>query len=440
MKIAILGGGLTGLTAAHYLSKKEHNITLFEKESVLGGLTSGFKENTWDWSLERTYHHLFINDKDILSFAKEIGFDNFIEVSPETASLFEFLNPPSPKSPGEVNNYRTISVDTPQDFIRLPMFNLVEKIRAGIVIAGLKLSPPLSIYEKITAKDFLIKSMGERVWIGLWEELFRKKFGKYAENILASFIWARIKKRTKKLIYIKKGFQNLIDYIEKTIIKNSVVINKNSMVLNIKKRGDKFIVGYLKDNEKQVEETLDAIISTIPTPALIKTADVLFPRDYSERLKKIKYLHAVSLIVETEKPVIHKTYWLNINVKKLPFVGLIQHTNMIDKKHYGGRHLLYVANYVDDDSPLLKINKEEVLNYYLSYLKIIANEELRITNFYFFKAPWSQPVFDKNFLINKPGFETPVKNFYIADLDMTYPYDRGTNYAVKLGKEVAKLI
>ena len=89
MKIAILGGGRTGLTAAYYLSKKGHKITLFEKEPVLGGLAVGFKEKGWEWSLERAYHHLFASEREILDFAKEIGFDKIFFQKPETASLYD---------------------------------------------------------------------------------------------------------------------------------------------------------------------------------------------------------------------------------------------------------------------------------------------------------------------------------------------------------------
>ncbi|MBI4004926.1 FAD-dependent oxidoreductase, partial [Candidatus Roizmanbacteria bacterium] len=62
MKIAILGGGFTGLSAAYYLQKKGHVVTLFEKETVLGGLAAGFRAVNWEWHLERSYHHLFSND------------------------------------------------------------------------------------------------------------------------------------------------------------------------------------------------------------------------------------------------------------------------------------------------------------------------------------------------------------------------------------------
>ena len=68
------------------------------------------------------------------------------------------------------------------------------------------------------------------------------------------------------------------------------------------------------------------------------------------------------------------------------------------------------------------------------------NKKNRVIHRYRFYGPYAQPLFEKQFLKNKPDFITPERNFFIANLDMTYPYDRGTNYAVKLGRQAAKLI
>lgn len=83
---------------------------------------------------------------------------------------------------------------------------------------------------------------------------------------------------------------------------------------------------------------------------------------------------------------------------------------------------------------------EELTKYILPYIKKITQKTAVVRNAYSFKGPFAQPIFDQDFLKNKPTFTTPTKNFFIANLDMTYPYDRGTNYAVKLGKQVAALI
>ncbi|OGK42053.1 hypothetical protein A3A74_00220 [Candidatus Roizmanbacteria bacterium RIFCSPLOWO2_01_FULL_35_13] len=443
MKIAILGGGFTGMTAAYYLAKKGYRVTLFEKEKVLGGLAVGFKSKNWDWYLERAYHHLLDSEDDILNFAKEIDFEDIFFKETQTSSLYEAgknilrrasLAQDDIRKKNMDVIYRSFPVDTPQDFLRLPLLSFPEKIRAGIVLAFLKFSPFLSVYEKYTAQEFMKKTQGEHVWKVLWQELFRKKFGKYAENILASFIWARITKRAKKLGYIRGGFQTFINFVEKQLSSLRVILLAGYEVKTIEKRGSGFV---LNKTEK-----FDVVISTLPTVIMSKITRSIFPESYLQRFSKLKYLHAVVLILETKQPILDKTYWLNICTDKLPLMIVGQHTNFIDKRHYGGNHIAYIGWYVERDDPLIKMSPDEVLKFCLPHLYKILPRLRRdqISNFYKFVGPFAQPIFDKDFINNKPEFITPVKNFYIANLDMTYPYDRGTNYAVKLGRDVTELI
>lgn len=432
MNIAILGGGFTGLTAAFYLKKKDHSVTLFEKKPILGGLAAGFKSENWDWPLEYAYHHLFFNDTDILNFARDTGFDKIFFQSPETASLYKVSDPPSPdNSLRRTSNYRIFPVDTPQDFLKLPFLSYPEKFRAGAALAFLKFSPFLPLFEKLTAEEFLRKSMGEHVWETMWEQLLRKKFGKYAGNILTSFFWARITKRTKKLGYIEGGFQTFIDYLEKTNTDLGVTIKKNTSIEAIEQVGERFKIG---------GEIFDVVISTLPTPVLSKVGSKIFSSDYLAPFQKLEYLNALVLILETKEPILDKTYWLNICVKELPLMFIGQHTNFIDKKHYGGNHLCYIGYYLEKDDPLMKKTPDEIVDFLKPHLKAITGKELSLIKTHLFKAPFAQPIFDKTFIKNMPHFETPIKNFFLANLDMTYPYDRGTNYAVKLGKEVAEKV
>ncbi|MBI4225493.1 FAD-dependent oxidoreductase [Candidatus Roizmanbacteria bacterium] len=436
MRIAILGGGFTGMAAAYYLAKKGYDVTLFEKEKVLGGLAVGFRQPNWDWYLERAYHHLLDSEDDILNFAKDMGFEDIFFKNTQTSSLYDFHPQGVAKNglahPEGVSDYRIFPVDTPHDFLRFPLLSFPEKIRAGIILAFLKSSPFLTLYEKQTAQEFLKKTMGERVWEVLWQELFRKKFGKYAENILASFIWARIKKRAKNLGYVKGGFQTFINYLEKQLKSLWVKVSTGYEIKRIEKGNNEYRINNI--------EKFDAVVSTLPTVIMSKITQSIFSQSFLNRFSKLKYLHAVVLILQTKQPILDKTYWLNICAPKIPIMIIAQHTNFIDKKHYGGNNMAYVGWYVDRDDPLIKMDSKEVLNFCLPHLKKITDNRLLITDYFLFHGPFAQPIFDKDFLKNKPDFITPVKNFYIANLDMTYPYDRGTNYAVKLGKDVARLL
>jgi protoporphyrinogen oxidase len=425
MKIAVLGGGLTGLTATYYLAKRGHTVVLFEGRGVLGGLAGGYREAEWDWYLERTYHHIFSNDRDILSLSEEVGFDGFSFKEPVTAALYD------------INNYRTFTVDTPRDFLSFPLLSYPEKIRAGMTIAFLKLSPFLFLYEKQTAETFLRKTMGDRVWNVLWEELFRKKFGKNAENILASFIWARIKKRTKALGYPDGGFQVFINFIADKNKDRGAVIKTRTTIDRVAKEGPGFRI---YASEDKAGYPFDAIISTLPTPVFLSVLGEELPTQYRERLSGITHLNAVNLILETELPFFEKEYWVNVCDKKPPMMVMVQHTNFIDKKHYDNRHLLYCANYVEKEHPLWGMAPGDIVKYYLPAIQKITKNKQDIIRARVFKAALAQPLFDRKFPSRMPQFITPIKKIFIANLDMTYPYDRGTNYAVRLGKEVAGMV
>lgn len=420
MKIAVLGGGITGLTAAYELSRKGHSVTLYERSETLGGLARGFKEPHWKWPLEKAYHHIFTTDKDIINFANEIGFKGIYFETPQTNSLYK-----------DGHNYRIIPVDSPKDFLVFPYLSFPEKIRASIVLAILKFFPHLNVYEHITARNFVRNYMGERMWKVFFQQLFRKKYGKYAGKVLASFLWARINKRSRKLGYMKGGFQTFIDTLEKRNIEKKVDIKRGYEITYVRKLKKGFSVDGAK---------YDNIVSTLPTPVLIKVEGKALPDPYLKKLKKISYLHALVLILETDKPILSDTYWLNICAQDVPMMILAQHTNFVSPKRYGGRHIAYVGYYLDANDPLFRMSDDELTALLLPYLKDIENSDFKILKTHRFVGPFGQPVFDKNLMKYKPDFITPTDGFYIANLDMTYPYDRGTNFAVKLGLEVAKKV
>ena len=430
MKIAILGGGLTGLTAAYHLSQTYNEVAVIEKRERVGGIAGGFKQPSWNWELERTYHHIFNNDKAILNLSKRIKFGSFVFSTPTTASLF-----------GSKNNYRIFPVDSPKEFFFLPELSFVAKVRASLTIVFLKLSPYFSWFEKITSSEFLKKTMGKETWIVLWEQLFQKKYGKYAEKILASFIWARIKKRTQKLGYPTGGFQAFSDTLAHIGKKRGVSIITSTIIQSVQERGKGYVIKTINHKGEINIYDADIIISTLPYPISCNIMESILGGAYVKEQSKRKYLYAINLILKTKKPILFNTYWLNMGAKDIPIMCVVQHTNFISSKQYGGDEICYLAWYVEEGSDLLKKNEKEMLDFVLPHLQSIAPHFKEMPEVIgLFKEPYAQPIYDAEFVTISRSFSTPAKNIFVANMDMTYPYDRGTNYAVQLGKEVSNFV
>ena len=88
------------------------------------------------------------------------------------------------------------------------------------------------------------------------------------------------------------------------------------------------------------------------------------------------------------------------------------------------------------------MSKEELLNTYLPHLnKINPNfDPSWVRNSHYHKINGAQPVVGVNYSSNIPSHRTPIQSLYLANTTQIYPEDRGTNYSVKMGRLVARLV
>ncbi|GAG36299.1 unnamed protein product, partial [marine sediment metagenome] len=135
-------------------------------------------------------------------------------------------------------------------------------------------------------------------------------------------------------------------------------------------------------------------------------------------------------------------YWLNVSDPSIPFVAAIEHTNFIDRSAYGGKHILYLSNYLAKDSPLYQADVDELLAVYLPHLKRI-NPEFEpgwIEDCHLFSDDAGQPIVSTNYARQIPEHRTPIAGLYLANTTQIYPEDRGMNYSVRLGMNISKMV
>ena len=424
MRIAIIGAGFTGLSAAYVLSKQGHRITIFEKDSSPGGLAIGYKEPQWHWSLEKHYHHWFTNDASVLDLAKEINYP-VITNRPKTSTYID----------GSI-----YQLDSILSLLNFPKLSILDRIRMGIVLGMIKYNPFWQLLENIRATTFFAKTMGEKAYQTIWEPLFVNKFGRFANDISLAWFWARIKKRTSSLAYPKGGFLEFANALVKKIERKGGRFHFNTEVKQIKESSTKNKVTIICFNDLN-HFSFDRVVVTLPSFLFIKIAPAL-PSSYKNKLMQLKGLGAANLMLRLKKPFLTDgTYWLNICDRKSPIMAIVEHTNFMDKKYYNNEHVVYLGNYLPHDHPFMKMGADELLKIYDPYLKKInPSYESAVSSYKLFTVPFAQPIIPLNYSKIIPAFQTPIKNVYLTNIQQVYPWDRGTNYAVELGEKVAKLI
>ena len=268
MRIAIIGAGFTGLSAAYKLTKLGHKVFVFEKEEFPGGLAGGYKEPNWNWTLEKHYHHFFTNDNFAINLAKEIN-QKILILRPKTSTLINGL---------------IYQLDSPKSLLTFPLLSIGERFRMGLSLAFLRYSPFYKKLDSYNARQSLAKMMGQRGFELIWKPLFLAKFGKYSKEVSLAWYWARIKKRTTSLAYPEGGFLEFAKKLKDISEKKGAIFNFNSEVVEI---GSNYLK--IRSEGRDRKEKFDKIISTTPTQVFLRSVSSL-SRSYQENLKTLKKL------------------------------------------------------------------------------------------------------------------------------------------------------
>ncbi len=435
MKIGIIGAGAAGLAAAYALGKRGHQARVYERAPFLGGQASTF--DVGGARLERGYHHWFTSDTDIIALTQEIGLGDQIRwIDSKVGTLHD----------GRIYNFVT-----PLDLLKYRPLSLKDRVRLGLTTLYLQRKHDWRDYEKITAAEWLRKHAGRSAYEKFWEPMLRGKFGDaHYGKVSMAWIWGkvqtRVKSRGKSMVKEKLGyplcsFGAIFEALAEKIREQGGEVHTSAAVQRIvveNGRGAGMEIA-LAGAEPRVED-FDAIIATTPSYIFPRLVPPL-PDAYLKKLTSVSYMAAVLIVLVLDRPL-SRVYWLNVADRSIPFVAVIEHTNFIEPSHYGGKHIVYLSNYLTTSHPLYRMTHEELLQEYLPHLRKInpAFDLSWIETSYHHRVDAAQPIITTNYSARIPEHRTPIKNVYLANTTQIYPEDRGTNYSVRMGNHVAELV
>jgi protoporphyrinogen oxidase len=428
-RVAVIGAGPAGLAAAYDLQGAGYRVTVFEAAPEVGGLAAGFKAPHWDWTLEKFYHHWFASDRHILGFIKELGWSD----------LVRFERPYTVVYYGD----RFHPLDSYLEALKFSLrnFPLWDVARFGLVGLYLRLTPRWQPLEQVTADQWMRKWVGAKVYGTLWKPLLVGKFGEENLSVVnMAWLWARLKTRTTRLGTFVGGFQAFLDKTADVIRGQGTDIRLNSPVRQISQTSTEHGGGLVVETQDGAE-TYDAVIST-SSPALMARLAPDLPQSYTQSLRALKSMGAVVLVLRL-KQQLTKYYWHNLPKEAgFPFLAMVEHTNFMSPEHYGGDHIVYCGDYLNPDHEYFGLSKEQLLERFLPALQRFnpTFDRSWVKETWLWKTNYAQPVPPVNHSKNIPPLRTPVPGLYFASMSQVYPWDRGTNFAVEIGRRVAGMV
>ena len=318
-------------------------------------------------------------------------------------------------------------------------------------------------FERMTARDWIVKAMGAEAWEKVWGPLLRGKFGDRADDISMAWLWGKLTMRRKLrgkearqelLGYPRGSWELLLQALRRSIEAQGGRVLVDRPAARLARAGDQLEVvpavagSYRSGHDPRAfehggePERYDGVVATVPNDVFEGLLDDTLAHDIGEdylgRLRAIEYHTALCLLLELDRRF-GPYYWTNIADPELPFVGLVEHTNLIEPERYGGRRFLYVANYLAPGSELLGLDADALLRRYEPGLRRVnpAFDPSWVRRSWLHREPAAQPIVSVGYRERIPPLATGVAGLVLANTTQIYPEDRGTNYAVRLGGEAA---
>ncbi len=428
-KVAIIGAGITGLTAAFYLLRQGAQVTVFEAQPEIGGLASFCNFGKFEW--DRFYHCILTSDAPLLQLIEDLGLSDELRWTQTKVGFFA--------------RERLYSVSTTAEFLRFPLLNLWDKIRLAIGILYVRTIRDPKPLEAERVSDWLIRIFGKRNYTRFWGPLLKCKLGTCREEASAAFMWATITRlystrdksagKQERLGYVRGGYRTVFSRLEYEIKSRGGRILTDTPVQRIECTGNRLDV-----TAAGQKHCFDHVIATIPSKLLAPMVPQ-FPVEYVDRLKAVKYLGIVCFVLVTRRSF-SPFYVSNLCDEDVPFTGLIEMTNLIDTDQTAGLHLVYLPKYTAPDDPLFGASEDELWTLFHAALQRVIPDlaDADIEHRFLFRERFVQPLPVLHYSDRVPAMTTGIPGLLLANTTQILNSTLNNNAMVQIAMKAVHAI
>ncbi|MBW0114582.1 FAD-dependent oxidoreductase [Pseudonocardia abyssalis] len=414
--VVVVGGGISGLAAAHRLTRAGVGVTLLEASDQLGGLGTFFERE--GRTIERFYHCVMPSDEHLLPLLGELGLAESLTWAPTYMGMVV---------EGERHPFNTAL-----DLLRFTPLTFLQRIRFGLVSVLLRFLGKGRDLDNLRIEDWLRRLYGEVIWERIFSPMMGSKFGAKFGDVPALYIWQRLGREKNVAVrgYPSGGYESIIDALRAAIEAGGGTVRTGAPVAALSAGAD----GVTVDLASGERIAADWAISTLPLPTLRAVADAaLAPALPTVQLA---YQGVVNVLFFLRRGL-DGHYWAPVLHSGTDFDGVIEMSALTGT--LDGLHLVYAMHYCDRTSELYRTDPDEIARRWTAQLLATYPDLLTaddVVDVRVFTAPFVEPVYPLGYGTAKPAVEVPGTRLLLATTAQIYPEVTSWNSSTGLSNRV----
>ena len=351
----VVGGGMLGLTLAHRLAQRGQQVTVLEAAPHIGGLASAWTIDDVVW--DRHYHVTLLSDTHLRGLLAELGLEGDMEWVETRTGCY---------SDGQLH-----PVSDSIEFLRFPPLALLDKLRlAATILYGAKVRDWQRL-EQVRVDRWLRRWSGARTFERFWKPLLRAKLGDSYREASAAFIWATIQRlyaarrtglKKEMFGYVPGGYARILARFHEVLVDEGVEVRLGAPAARVEADA-----GRVRVTERDgTRHTFDEVVVTANASVAARLLQGLPPAE-AAALNAVRYQGIVCASLLLKRPL--SPYYLTYITDDAPFTAVVEMSAMVDRRHFGGRSLVYLPKYCGPGDPTAQLSDEEVREEFLAGLE-----------------------------------------------------------------------
>jgi protoporphyrinogen oxidase len=329
-RVVVLGGGLPGLSAAHWLTRQGVETEVLERASEIGGLARTIERNGFRYDFGG--HRFFSRSPDIQGLLRELLGADLTQVNASSKIFYRGRLYEYPISP------RDVLLGMGKERAGLALWSLL-----GARAANLVRREPL-----FSLEDWLVAEFGETLYRAFFKDYNEKVWGVPCHRLSTELASSRIRgiafasvlgqsflprrllpdpSKSYAFLYPRKGIGQLTSRFAAEITKKNVIRTDASVTeVRVKKARVESIL-YKDSSDREIELSATDFVSSLPLPRLLFLLSPRPSADILHSARSLVFRDLIAVCLEIKKERVTRDSWIYVPDPAIPFARVLEPKN-----------------------------------------------------------------------------------------------------------------